>query len=119
MEERIALMRDDPAVGLTVDANAVAGVLMSAFGRDVTGEDERCAHCGTVSVVGTLRVYMRGPGIVVRCPSCEAVLMRFVESRDEVWVDLAGLLGSGLEPLREARVHVVHAGQVFDGRTEA
>jgi hypothetical protein len=67
MEERIALMRDDPAVGLTVDANAIAGLLMAVFGREVTDEDERCAHCGTVSVVGTLRVYLRG-----RASSCAA-----------------------------------------------
>jgi hypothetical protein len=90
MEERIALMRDDPAVGLTVDANAVAGVLMSAFGRDVTGEDERCGHCGTVSVVGTLRVYMRGPGIVVRCPACTDVILRIVETPRGLRIDASG-----------------------------
>ena len=69
MEDRIALMRDDPAVDLTVDGNAIAGVLAEVFGTEVTASEERCSHCGTVSLVGTFRVYMRGPGIVVRCPS--------------------------------------------------
>ncbi|HJP89953.1 MAG TPA: DUF6510 family protein [Candidatus Limnocylindrales bacterium] len=90
MEERIALMRDDPAVDLTVDANAVAGLLMTAFGRDVTGEDERCAHCGTVSVVGTLRVYLRGPGVVVRCPACADVILRIVETPRGLRIDASG-----------------------------
>lgn len=90
MEERIALMRDDPAVDLTVDANAIAGLLMTVFGREVTMLEERCAHCGTVSVVGTLRVYMRRPGVVVRCPACTDVVLRIVETPRGVRVDLSG-----------------------------
>ena len=90
MEERIALMRDDPAVDLTVDANAIAGLLMTVFEREVTMLEERCVHCGTVSVVGTLRVYMRGPGVVVRCPACAQVVLRIVETPTGVRVDLSG-----------------------------
>ena len=101
-----------------LDGNSIGGLLGDVFGRDVTDASSRCSNCGAENFVGALHVY-RAAGVVVRCPSCSAVLMRFVESRDEVWVDLAGLLGSGLEPLREARVHVVHAGEVVDGRTEA
>ena len=101
-----------------LDGNSIGGLLGDVFGRDVTDASGRCGNCGAENFVGALHVY-RAAGVVVRCPTCSAVLMRFVEARDEVWVDLAGLLGSGLEPLREARVHVVHAGQVVDGRTEA
>lgn len=90
MDERIALMRDDPAVDLTVDGNAIAGLLETVFGREVTATEERCAHCGTVSVVGTLRVYMRGPGVVVRCPACAEVVLRIVETPAGRRVDLAG-----------------------------
>lgn len=90
MEERIALMRDDPAVGLTVDANAIAGLLMSVFEREVTMLEERCVHCGTVSVIGTLRVYRRGPGVVVRCPACADVVLRIVETPSGLRVDLSG-----------------------------
>ena len=90
MEERIALMRDDPAVDLTVDANAIAGLLMTVFEREVTMLEERCVHCGTVSVVGTLRVYMRGPGVVVRCPACAEVVLRIVETPSGLRVDLRG-----------------------------
>ena len=97
MEERIAMMRDDPAVDLTVDANAIAGLLAAVFGREVTEMEERCVHCGTVSVVGTLRVYMRGPGIVVRCPACAEVVLRIVETPGGVRVDLSGATHLRLE----------------------
>lgn len=90
MDERIAMMRDDPAVDLTVDANAIAGLLMTVFEREVTMLEERCAHCGTVSVVGTLRVYLRGPGVVVRCPACAEVVLRIVETPSGTRVDLSG-----------------------------
>jgi hypothetical protein len=90
MEERIALMRDDPAVELTVDANAVAGLLVRVFEREVTAMEERCVHCGTVSVVGTLRVYLRGPGVVLRCPACAEVVLRIVETPTGIRVDLSG-----------------------------
>jgi Family of unknown function (DUF6510) len=100
-----------------VDGNAIGGLLSDVFGRDTTDVSGRCRECGAENVVAALRVY-RAAGVVVRCPSCEAVLMRLVAARDELWIDLDGLLGSGLEPLREARVHVVHAGKVVDRRTE-
>ena len=101
-----------------VDGNAIGGLLIDVFGRDATDESGRCRECGAENHVGALLVY-RAAGVVVRCPSCHAVLIKLVEARESVWVDLGGLLGSGLEPLREARVHVVHAGDVVDGRTEA
>jgi DNA-directed RNA polymerase subunit RPC12/RpoP len=100
-----------------LDGNAIGGLLTDVFGREATDASGRCASCGAENFVGALYVY-RAAGIVVRCPSCQSVLMRFVEARDVLWVDLGGLLGSGLEPLREARVHVVHGGQVVDGRAE-
>ena len=96
MEERIALLREDPAFDLTVDANAIAGMLESMFGADVTALEERCTHCGTVSVIGTLRVYMRGPGIVVRCPACTDVVLRIVQGPTGPRVDLAGAAGMTL-----------------------
>lgn len=100
-----------------VDGNAIGGLLSDVFGRDATDAFGRCRGCGAENFVGALHVY-RAAGVVVRCPACHAVLMRFVEAREQVWVDLGGLLGSGLEPLGEARIHVVHAGQVVDRGTE-
>ena len=90
MDERVAEMRDDPMVELTLDANAIGGMLATVFGVDVTGSPGQCAHCHTVSLVGTMRVYMRGPGVVVRCPACAQVVMRMVETPTGTFLDLSG-----------------------------
>ena len=91
MEERIALMRDDPAVELTVDGNAVAGLLASVFAAEVTSTPGQCATCHTVSVLGTMRVYMRGPGAIIRCPACAEVVLRIVETPTGTIVDVSGI----------------------------
>jgi uncharacterized Zn finger protein len=90
MDERMAMLRDDPAGELTVDGNAIGGLLAEVFGHDITAVAEQCAHCGTVSIVGTLRVYQRGPGVVVRCPACAEVVLRIVRTPSGMRVDLSG-----------------------------
>lgn len=90
MEERIAMMRDDPAVDLTVDGNGAAGLLADLFGADMTAAPGQCAHCHTVSLVGTMRVYMRGPGVVLRCPACAEVVVRIVRTPRATYVDARG-----------------------------
>ena len=90
MEERISLMRDDPAVGLTVDGSGVGGLLAAVFGAEMTGTPGQCAHCRTVSMVGTMRAYTRGPGMVVRCPACAQVVLRVVRTPTATYVDASG-----------------------------
>lgn len=90
MEERMALMRDDPAVDLTVDGNAVGGLLAAIFGVDVTSSHGQCVTCHTVSMVGTMRAYTRGPGIVLRCPACAEIMLRVVETPRGTLVDVRG-----------------------------
>jgi hypothetical protein len=36
-------------------------------------------------------VYMDGPGTVLRCPTCEAVVMCIVRVRENLHVDLSGM----------------------------
>jgi hypothetical protein len=55
-----------------------------------------CASCETRSVVGEFAVYLRGPGTVVRCRHCAAVVMVIVEVDGVSCVDLRGL--EALEP---------------------
>jgi hypothetical protein len=40
-------------------------------------------------------VYQQAPGTVVRCRSCESVLMVFVKVHDRTCVDLLGLAALG------------------------
>jgi Family of unknown function (DUF6510) len=58
-----------------LDGNAVGGLLIDAFGQDMTAARERCGGCGSVRPLGELLAYTRGPGDVLRCPDCERVLL--------------------------------------------
>ena len=74
-----------------LDGNAIAGLLASVFGADMTMAVGTCGSCGAVSVVAELAVYLTDLGAVVRCRSCGSVLMVFVSVREVVCVDLMGL----------------------------
>jgi hypothetical protein len=76
---------------LKLDGNAIAGELYELFGVEMTVASGVCAGCGAVELVARLEVYVHAPGTVVRCPHCEAVLMRIVRGRDRVWLDLSGV----------------------------
>jgi hypothetical protein len=41
--------------------------------------------------VGALHVYANAPGAVVRCPGCEAVLLRIARAEGRIWLDLRGV----------------------------
>jgi Family of unknown function (DUF6510) len=75
---------------IRLDGNAIGGVLEEIFGRDLTIALGICANCRAQHQVGGLHVY-RAAGVVVRCPDCDAVLMRIVEAPQRIWVDLQGI----------------------------
>jgi hypothetical protein len=81
---------DDPALERELDGNALAGLLETVFGGDMTAVPGRCAHCGNVHAVGALRAYTGGPGAVLRCPSCDQVVLRVVETVEATYVDARG-----------------------------
>jgi Family of unknown function (DUF6510) len=81
---------DDPSVERELDGNALAGMLEALFGGDMTAVPGRCAHCSTVNMVGAMRVYMRGPGAVLRCPACDEVVLRIVATGEATYVDARG-----------------------------
>jgi hypothetical protein len=74
-----------------LDGNAIAGVLHSVFGVEMTTATGVCAHCGATGEVAELVVYLRAPGTVVRCRSCNGLLMVLVDVHGIVCVDLQGL----------------------------
>ena len=83
---------DDAAVDdFAVDGNAIAGLLASVFGAEMTTAVGTCGSCGAVTIVAELPVYLTEIGTVVRCRSCESVLMVFVSVRGITCVDLMGL----------------------------
>jgi hypothetical protein len=74
-----------------LDGNAIGGLLLEVFGAEMTMATGTCGTCGHVSLVAELAVYQRAPGTVVRCRTCDAVLMVFVRAYGMTCVDLAGL----------------------------
>jgi hypothetical protein len=75
---------------LRLDGNAVAGLLQEVFTAEVTTAVGTCAGCGAAGAVGAVHVYMAA-GAVLRCPHCEAVLMKIVTDGSRIWVDLRGV----------------------------
>jgi hypothetical protein len=73
-----------------LDGNAVAGLMAEIFGREMTLATGVCGSCGAESLLAEVHVYRRAPGTVVRCKTCEAVLLRVVEAPGRMWVDLSG-----------------------------
>jgi hypothetical protein len=58
-----------------VDGNAMGGLLMDVFGREMTDAHGCCASCGTVNALAAMMVYRSGPGDVLRCPACTSVVI--------------------------------------------
>src|SRR5947209_818846 len=70
----------DMNTALMVDGNAIAGQLQQIFGRDMTMAMARCAACAREAEMGALMVFTQAPGVVLRCPACQAVIARIVEN---------------------------------------
>jgi hypothetical protein len=82
---------DADVQSLMLDGNAVAGMLWEIFGREMTVIQEHCDHCDYQCELGALHAYVRGPGIVLRCPTCGSVLMRVVTTPGHYLLDARGM----------------------------
>ena len=80
-----------------LDGNAAAGELSKIFVMDVTAAEGQCAHCGAIKHFGEAHVYMKGPGIVARCAVCQEVLLRLVNVRQRVLLDVRCMTYMSLE----------------------
>ena len=75
----------------TLDGNALGGLLDDVFACEITAARGVCDGCGTQRAIGSLHVYADAPGVVVRCPGCDAVVLRFVRDGERLWLDMRGL----------------------------
>jgi hypothetical protein len=75
---------------LMLDANAVAGIFQEIFGTEMTASPTECAHCGMEGEVGTLLAFTQAPGIVLRCPACENVVIRITQTPNAYYIDARG-----------------------------
>ncbi len=75
---------------LMLDANAVAGIFQEIFGVEMTAAPTECAHCGAEGEMGTLLAFTQAPGIVLRCPACENVMVRITQTPNAYYLDARG-----------------------------
>lgn len=81
---------DDTIARHRLDGNAAAGRLEDVFTMDVTMVRAVCNGCGGSALLGEYLVYADNPGTVIRCPSCEAVVIRMAQIPGSTWIDLRG-----------------------------
>ncbi|HYZ17595.1 MAG TPA: DUF6510 family protein [Candidatus Acidoferrum sp.] len=81
----------NPSLDDHLDGNAAAGDLSVLFALDVTVAEGRCAHCGATKRFADTRVYMRAPGLVVRCATCDYVLLRLARVGPRMVLDMRGM----------------------------
>ena len=74
-----------------LDGNAAGGILREIFPFEMTLVQATCMGCGATDVIGALAVYMHGMGTVVRCPSCDNVLIRVAHTKGRYWLDMRGV----------------------------
>jgi len=74
-----------------VDGNALSAALSLVFGTDVSTADGTCAHCGYHHPFAEAHVYVRNPGMVMRCPNCDGAEMILVEIEHHLHLTLRGL----------------------------
>ena len=86
MEDDITDMNHE----LMLDANAAAGLLQEIFGTDMTAAPTECANCGQEGEIGTLLAFTQAPGVVLRCPACEQVVVRITQTPDAFYIDARG-----------------------------
>jgi hypothetical protein len=82
---------DEESTMTFVDGNELAGPLRELFAFDMTMARGRCAGCGSASMIAQAHVYDHTPGLVARCPTCEAVLIRLVRAPGRAYLDLRGV----------------------------
>ena len=74
-----------------LDGNAAGGILQEIFPFDMTLAQATCTGCGTTNAIGATAVYMHGMGTVIRCPSCDTVLIRIAQVKGRYWLDTRGM----------------------------
>jgi len=74
-----------------LDGNAAAGTLRDVFARDVTTAIATCRSCGTRGAVGALLDYGQEMGVILRCPACDAPLLRLVHTPGWLRLDASGI----------------------------
>ncbi len=74
-----------------LDGNMLGGELGELFTVDITMAVGQCVSCGASSTIAQTMVYADAPGLVARCPACDAVMLRLVRGPGRAWLDMRGI----------------------------
>jgi hypothetical protein len=74
-----------------LDGNAAAGLLADVFAFEATTVDATCDNCGQNGAVGSLLLYARNMGAVLRCPNCDWLMITVTRLDGVMRVDLRGV----------------------------
>jgi hypothetical protein len=74
-----------------LDGNAAGGILQEIFPFEMTLVQTTCTGCGVTNTIGALAVYMHGMGTIIRCPTCDSVLIRVAQAKGRYWLDMRGV----------------------------
>lgn len=83
---------------LMLDGNAVAGILSEIFSMEMTTSLAECANCGNQGEMGSLLAFTQAPGVVLRCPVCEHIVMRIVKTPQAIFLEARGAAFLRLQP---------------------
>jgi hypothetical protein len=73
-----------------LDGNALAGAL-DQFVSDLTSAQCMCAGCGSSGPLAAALLYTKAPGMVLRCPTCTAVLLCLTDQGDRQVLTIDGV----------------------------
>jgi hypothetical protein len=76
---------------IRLDGNAAGGALRGVFAQEMTGAIATCAGCGSAGPVGALLEYGQSMGVVLRCPKCDAPMVRIVFTSRWIRMDPSGI----------------------------
>ena len=77
---------------MRLDGNAAGGILSVVFTHEMTAALATCAGCGTRGPVGELLEYGQSMGTILRCPGCDAPVLRIVRRPGLLLVDPSGVM---------------------------
>lgn len=81
-----------------LDGNVAIGALSLALGADTSRAALVCAACGHDHPVAEAIVYLRCPGIVIRCPNCTKAEIVLVEIEHRFVLTISGIARLELQP---------------------
>lgn len=80
-----------PEITQQKDGNAVGGLLNEIFPFEMTLARTICRNCESEKLVAELTAFVLEMGTVLRCPECDAVLMKITNVNNSYWMDLGGM----------------------------